>query len=192
MEKWILTADELNDMMDDDFVERARGLGPISWESYAKSLKYAADIIIERYRSAVVESSHNFGGRMDVPAEEPYERDLRLISTYYLLMGLSIENLAKGIVMIRHPEYLKNNTELDKDLIGTHNTNWLLRNNNIYGFEDDADILNALEKCVLWMSKYPVSIKREKFDWGCDWLNPEAVDKLYNKLYEVMDEEKEK
>ena len=135
MEKWILTADELNDMMDDDFVERARGLGPISWESYAKSLKYAADIIIERYRSAVVESSHNFGGRMNVPAEEPYERDLRLISTYYLLMGLSIENLAKGIVVIRHPEYLKKNTELDKKLIGTHNTNWLLNNNNIYGFK---------------------------------------------------------
>jgi hypothetical protein len=78
MEKWILTADELNDMMDDDFIERARGLGPASWESYAKSLKYAADIIYERYKSAYVEScSNDLGGRMDLPAEEPYERDLQ-------------------------------------------------------------------------------------------------------------------
>jgi hypothetical protein len=92
--------------------------------------------------------------------------------------------------MIGHPEYLKNNTELDK--IGTHDTNRLLRDSNICGFEDDAEILNALSKCVLWMSKYPVSLKREKFEWGCDWLDPEAVDKLYNELYEVMDEEKEK
>jgi hypothetical protein len=132
------------------------------------------------------------GGRMDVPEEEWFERDVHLIHTYYLLMGLSVENLVKGIIMIRHPEYLRNNTELIQDRIGNHNTNWLLKSNNIYGFTDNEDILECLSKCVIWMSKYPVSLTREKYDWGCDWVDPEAVDKLYKTLYERLAEEKEK
>ena len=42
------------------------------------------------------------------------------------------------------------------------------------------------------MSKYPVSLKRKNFDWGCDWVDPEAVDKLYKNLHERLDEEKER
>ena len=174
------------------FIERAKGMGPMGWEGYAKYLKYAADVILERYKPAIKELSSQEGGRMDVPEEEWFERDVHLIYTYYLLMGLSIENLVKGIIMIRHPEYLRNNTELIKERMGTHNTIWLLNSNNIYGFTDYENILDALSKCVIWMSKYPVSLKRKNFDWGCDWVDPEAVDKLYKNLHERLDEEKER
>jgi len=186
-----LTSEELEKMLDADFIERARGLGPMSWERYAISLKYAADIILERYKPAIKEYA-KMGRGMDLPEEEWFERDVRLIHTYYLLMGLSIENLVKGIIMIRHQEYLKNDNELLKERIGTHNTNWLLKSNNIYGFTDCEYILECLSKCVLWMSKYPVSLKRENFDWGCDWVDPEAVDRLYINLHERLDEEKKK
>jgi hypothetical protein len=154
--------------------QRAKGLGPMSWERYAISLKYAADVLLEKYKPAIKELS-SVGRRMDVPEEEWFERDVRLIHTYYLLMGLSIENLVKGIIMTSHPEYLKNNASSLKEHIGTHNTNWLLKSNNIYGFTDYEDILECLSKCVLWMSKYPVSLKRKDFDWGCDWVDPDAV-----------------
>jgi len=190
MTEWPLTPEELEKMIDDDFIERAKGMGPMGWEGYAKYLKYAADVILERYKPAIKELSSQEGGRMDVPEEEWFERDVHLIYTYYLLMGLSIENLVKGIIMIRHPEYLRNNTELIKERMGTHNTIWLLNSNNIYGFTDYENILDALSKCVIWMSKYPVSLKRKNFDWGCDWVDPEAVDKLYKNLHERLDEEK--
>jgi len=192
MTEWPLTPEELEKMIDDDFIERAKGMGPMGWEGYAKYLKYAADVILERYKHAIKELSSQEGGRMDVPEEEWFERDVHLIYTYYLLMGLSIENLVKGIIMIRHPEYLRNNTELIKERMGTHNTIWLLNSNNIYGFTDYENILDALSKCVIWMSKYPVSLKRKNFDWGCDWVDPEAVDKLYKNLHERLDEEKER
>ena len=192
MTEWPLTPEELEKMIDDDFIERAKGMGPMGWEGYSKYLKYAADVILERYKPAIKELSSQEGGRMDVPEEEWFERDVHLIYTYYLLMGLSIENLVKGIIMIRHPEYLRNNTELIKERMGTHNTIWLLNSNNIYGFTDYENILDALSKCVIWMSKYPVSLKRKNFDWGCDWVDPEAIDKLYKNLHERLDEEKER
>jgi hypothetical protein len=175
MTEWFLNDEELEKMIDADFIERAKGLGVKSWKQYLRSLKYAADVILERYKPAIKELSSQCGGRMDVPEEEWFELDTRLIHTYYLLMGLSIENLVKGIIMIRHPEYLKSNTELIKAHIGNHNTNQLLKSNNIEGFTDDENILNALSKCVIWMSKYPVPFKRENFEWGCDWVDPEAV-----------------
>jgi len=192
MTEWPLTPEELEKMIDDDFIERAKGMDLMGWEGYAKSLKYAADVILERYKPAIKELSSQEGGRMDVPEEEWFERDVHLIYTYYLLMGLSIENLVKGIIMIRHPEYLRNNTELINERMGTHNTIWLLNSNNIYGFTDYENILDALSKCVIWMSKYPVSLKRKNFDWGCDWVDPEAIDKLYKNLHERLDEEKER
>jgi len=180
--------EEIEKMIDNEFMERARGLAPTSWKWYAKLLKHAADVLLERYKPAIKELSSQKSGRMNVPEEEWFERDIRLISAYYLLMGLSIENLAKGIVMVRHPDYLKNYIELKKR-IGTHNINGLLKSNNIYGFADDEEILNALSKCVLWASKYPVPFKREEFDWGCDWMDPDAIERLYNKLYERLEEE---
>lgn len=183
-----LTEDELEKMMDDDFIERAKGLGPISWEWYARSLKHAADILHDRYKLACNEANLNLGGRMNVPEEEPYERDLRLSFVYYLLMGLAIENLVKGIIMVKHPEYLKDSTQIK--CIGTHNTFKLLNENKIDGFIIDKDILIALSKSVKWMSKYPVSLRRVDFDWGCDWVNPEDIDKLYKKLYKKLNEEK--
>jgi hypothetical protein len=185
------TEEEIEKMIDADFIERAKGLGPKSWEWYAKSLKHAADVILERYNPAIKELSSKTGGRMNVPEEEWFERDAHLISTYYLLMGYAIENLIKGIIMIRHPEYLRNNTELIKEHIDkNHDTNALLRWNEIDGFRDDWKILNGLSKCVIWVSKYPVPFKREKFDWVYDWMDPIDIDKLYEKLYNRLDEEK--
>jgi hypothetical protein len=120
-----LNDEEIEKMIDNEFIERARGLGSTSWKYYAKLLKHAADVLLERYKPAIKELSSLKSRRMNVPEEEWFERDMRLISVYYLLMGLSIENLAKGIVMVRHPEYLKNNTELIKERIKTHDINRL-------------------------------------------------------------------
>jgi hypothetical protein len=184
--------EEIETMIDNEFIERASGLGPTSWKWYAKLLKHAADVLLERYKPAIKELSSHKSGRMNVPEEEWFERDKRLISAYYLLMGLSIENLAKGIVMVRHPEYLKNNTKLIKERIGTHNINGLLKSNNIYGFTDDEEILNALSKCILWASKYPVPFEREKYDWGYDWMDPEAIERLYNRFYNRLEEDEER
>lgn len=39
MTEWPLTPEELEKMIDDDFIERAKGMGPMGWEGYAKYLK---------------------------------------------------------------------------------------------------------------------------------------------------------
>ena len=189
MDEWApLTDEEFEKMLDDDFVKNALGTGPRSWKWHARSLKNAADVVLDRYRLAITELGSIKGGRMNRPEEEWYERDARLISAYYLLMGLAIENLAKGIIMAMHPEYLMNNMVLNKDKIRDHRVYFLLKNNNISGFENDEALLNALETWVLWMSRYPVPFKRKDFSWGLDWMNPVDIDNLYKRLYDMLDD----
>jgi len=103
-------------------------------------------------------------------------------------MGLAIENLAKGIIMVIHPEYLKSNAELNKKKIRTHNVCGLLDNNDICGFEEDKELLNALSTRVIWMSRYPVPLERKNFSWETHWMNPESIDNLYKRLYDRLDE----
>ncbi len=43
--------------------------------------------------------------------------DTELMKIYYMLMGYSIENRIKGIIMVNHPEYL---TEEGLKKIGRH------------------------------------------------------------------------
>lgn len=189
MDEWApLTDEEFERMLDDDFVMNALGTGPTSWKWHARSLKNAADVVLDRYRPAITKLSSMMGGRMNVPEEEWYERDARLISAYYLLVGLAIENLAKGIIMAMHPEYLKNNMEINKEKLRTHDVYYLLETNNICGFDKDKALLNALTTCVVWMSRYPLPFKRENFSWGSNWMDPVDIENLYKRLYDKLDD----
>ncbi|HNY35423.1 MAG TPA: hypothetical protein PKK68_12250 [Methanothrix soehngenii] len=78
-EQTLLNDEDIEKMLDDDFVMMAKGLGPNSWKWHANSLKNAADVVLDRYRPAIAKLSSITGGRMDVPEEEWYERDARLV-----------------------------------------------------------------------------------------------------------------
>lgn len=180
-----LTEEELEKMTVDEFKERAQGRGPFSWENYAELLKKAADIILKVYTPVYekIRDRPNPYYAMDV--EYGPEDDLHLVEIYYLLIGLSIENLIKGIIMTKHPEY-----NLEK--IKTHKTLELLRENHISGFEKFKTILDELSNQVIWKSKYPVPIPLdpEIISYNLNLVKPNDANELYEKLHKKLKQEK--
>ena len=84
--------------------------------------------------------------------------DEQTIWVYFMLMGLAIENLLKGILMAQHPEYLHQKTRLS-NLVKTHD---LLRLCNACGLAttpSESDLLSMLTEYVVWRGKYPVPLE---------------------------------
>ena len=83
-----------------------------------------------------------------------------LISVYRLLMGLSFENLLKGII-IAHGTPAGSNGKLN-DSFGQHNIDKLLKQvdeNSITLTKEDRNILKELQPYVEWVGRYPIPKK---------------------------------
>lgn len=154
----------------------------ISWDSYAVLMKRAADHLLQahlRYLNnkpplqVVVEGGPGW--------EEA--NDFGLINVYYMLMGLSIENVAKGIIMVNHPEYL---TEAGITKIDRHDIRNLMIENGINEFREYDDILSQLEKYVLWMGRYPISKSYDRHEVVPDPIDLDRLNELYNIFYKRL------
>ena len=183
-----LTEDDIKEMIEDDFKKGALCIGPSSWERYAKLLKRAADIIFDVYKVPYDKlcSLPNPYYEIDVELGQDDE-DIHLKEIYYLLIGFSIENLVKAIIMIRHPENL---TEEGLTKIDKHETFDLLNENGITEFREYGAILKLLTEYVKWKGRYPVPLKQEYFSWSLDTLDPKDANSLYEKLYKRRNLEK--
>lgn len=96
-----LTDDQIKQMRIDDFKKGA--LQALNWKSSAGTLKRAADVVLKQYIAARDDPKRP---HLFIEGQEE-QYDSKIIETYFFLMGLAIENLATGIVMNIHPEYLK-------------------------------------------------------------------------------------
>jgi len=157
----------------------------INWDISAGKLKRAADHLLRIYEKAKSDARTRGNLRIFVEGGEGWEEhfDEQLIGIYYMLMGLSIENLFKGIIMVNHPEYLKSEG-LEK--ISKHET---------YEFLDDPDlkdqlrefqkykyILTELAEYVKWKAKYPVSKSYKDFEPDNQFIDQNRLIELYNSL----------
>jgi hypothetical protein len=75
---------------------------PNSWESRADNLKRAADNAYEICYDAFTRM-HNYVGEGREPDYQDGQ-DISVIQVYYLLMGYALENLLKGILIMRQPK----------------------------------------------------------------------------------------
>lgn len=156
-----------------------RGRWQINWDSSAQMLKRAADLLFKAYEQdratapplrITVEGGPGWEGSYDV----------QLNRVYYMLMGLSIENLVKSIIIVNHPDYLtdKGLTRIDK-----HETHELLNENGITEFKEYDDILKELVKYVTYKGKYPVSKSKEEHEIIDEPIDLKRLNDLYNALY---------
>ena len=176
-----ITDEDIKGMMQDDFKKGALCIGPSSWERHAQLLKRAADIIFEKYKvpyDKLCSRSYPYYEMNGKVTQE--DEDIHLKEIYYLLLGLSIENLAKAIIMINNPNYLTNEGLIKVD---KHETDELFRENGITEFIGYEELLRGLASYVKWKGKYPVPLKQEEFDWSLDWFDPKKIDELYKKLH---------
>lgn len=183
-----LTEDDIRKMIEDDFKKGALCIGPSSWERYAKLLKRAADITYDAYKVPYDKLCSLPNPYYGIDEElELGDEDIHLIEIYYLLMGFSIENLVKAIIMMKHPENLDGEvlTKIDK-----HETFDLLNENGITEFKEYDAILVELAEYVKWKGRYPVPLRQEYFSWSLDTLNPKDVNSLYEKIFRRLNLEK--
>jgi hypothetical protein len=183
-----LTEDDIKKMMEEDFKKGALCIGPSSWERYARLLKRAADIIFEVYKvpyDKLCSRQYPYY-EMNVDFGQDDE-DIHLKEIYYMLLGYSIENLVKAIIMITHRENL---TEEGLSKINKHETYDLLNENGITEFREYDAILKVMAEYTKWKGRYPVPLKQEYFSWSLDMFDPKDANNLYEKLYRRLNLEK--
>jgi len=183
-----LKEEDIKKMIEDDFKKGALSIGPSSWERYAKLLKRAADIIYEVYKVPYTKLCSRQYPYHEMNVELGQEdEDIHLKEIYYLLLGYSIENLVKAIIMINHPEYL---TKTGLFKIDKHETYDLLNENGITEFREYDDILKILAEYTKWKGRYPVPLKQEYFSWSLDIFDPKDANDLYERLSSRLNVEK--
>jgi hypothetical protein len=160
-------------------------LGQINWDSSAWKLKRAADNLLRIYLAARSAADSHRGPRIFVEGGRGWEEhfDEQLIGIYYMLMGLAIENLFKGIIMVNHPEYL---TQDGLEKINKHETYEFLVDpalrDLLKEFDKFKGILAELAEYVKWKAKYPVSESYKEFEPIGEFIDRDSLIQLYESL----------
>lgn len=179
------------------------------WAYRSFILKHGADRLYDHYHNAKVrkinrsfkefEKDHvSVDGARKLAGEELQDEwDFQLISIYYLLIGFAVENLLKGILLIRDPEkYFDSESKklknLDHDLIELCVTKCEITIN-----QAEEKLLKELYTQVIWKGRYPTPFKEAKMEVYQPSDTPvqaiiekvesrktqEEVDALYTKIY---------
>jgi hypothetical protein len=183
---------------------------PISWQSTSRTLKRAADRLYDCYHDATVRelqravdsatSGQRIEGARELKGAELEDfLDGQLISVYFLLIGYSVENLLKGLLMIKHPEYFKAGSKMTQ--IRSHDLVQLCCRCSISLEAKETELLEKLKVDIEWQGKYPVPLESEKM-WPIrqadgSWTTrgdafhglktQEDVDRLYAKLWDELE-----
>lgn len=153
----------------------------INWDASAGILKRAADLLLDAYHFKCAELDSHPGPHMSAEGVEGWMEhyDTALMRVHYMLIGYSIEDLIKGIIMSKHSKSLTDGLE---KIIG-HNTRELLRGDGITEFKVYDDILEELEKYVTWKGRYPIPKKDKDHEVVDEPIDLARLNKLYEKLY---------
>jgi hypothetical protein len=184
----------------------------ISWKSASMTLKYAADRLYNHYNDGqnrismrlleeFEKSERKAGSRtLKLEGQELIDyRDGGLISVYFLLIGYAIENLLKGILMIKHPEYFKPDQKIVD--IQSHDLVGLTKRCKIVLQQEETVLLTKLTTYVVWQGKYAIPLRSDEMfgEMKPDgtWVTrgeafhgrktQQEVDRLYIKLWNELE-----
>jgi hypothetical protein len=183
--------------------------GHISWKVQSLTLKHAADRLYELYLEAmnrsfkriseqVEKNDGSIEGSRVLEGQELLDFwDESLMSVYFMLMGYSLENLLKAILMIQHPEYFKPNQKLID--LRTHDLVDLCRRCKIKLLKEEANLLRELTVFIEWKGKYPIALLSKEM-WGkikedgtviprgaINYKEKQKVESLYIKFSKELD-----
>jgi hypothetical protein len=113
------------------------------WFETAKSLRRSAEVLLP-----IIESELEA-----TPSLAPTDlRAPHMDHVYMLLIGLSAENLAKGVAIAKRPEFVAN----DKMKLGIHVSRALFEQAHIDLSDEEKVLVDRLETHVLWAGRYPI------------------------------------
>jgi hypothetical protein len=155
---------------------------PENWFDYARELKEASVLLWKSHSNTLIGYNTYDEG---VYFRKLYSR------TYFLLLGIAIENLFKGILISENTNYIKDGI-IHKDISSGHNILFLSEKINSLQFNDEEkEIFRVLSDVIPYWGKYPVpknfkQLKSEIFmseDWFDKLLS--LYDKLEIQLYRL-------
>lgn len=86
-------------------------------------------------------------------------QDQELVTVYFLLMGYSIENLLKGILLNQKPELFQPSKRMKG--FGHHKLTRLCDEVGVELQSDEKKWLMKLTEYIEWQGKYPIPLKRD-------------------------------
>jgi len=157
------------------------GQSPLAWLEQADCLRMSAELVLAKFVEIHPLPQVLPGVRVQM---------LAFMDSYMLLMGLSFENLIKGVHISKTPD-LSTEQRMKKwgKHRGGHGISTLIKVVDSVTSEEES-ILKRLEEYVLWAGRYPIPVKVDQY---CRSIKPEnrlffttrdpvLCDKLFKRL----------
>lgn len=127
----------------ENYIENA---SPMNWFDYARELKEASEELWNSHSNTLIGFQEN---------ENTYYKK-NFSRTYFILMGLAIENLMKGILISENPDYIKNG-KINSEISSGHNLEFLSKKIETLSFiEKEKEIFKILSMVIPYWGKYPI------------------------------------
>lgn len=183
------------DFRETQFEETANA--DLLWLFRADALKRAGDIIhpfyeqasgqfMELLRGGAGERASTTDPQSVADEQASLLRKMRLGEVWYLLLGLAIEDLAKGILVSKYGALDSNKRFKHRG----HNLSLLVEQCGVDLTQEDRDVLESLKKYVAWKGRYPVSLSSSDFvsSQGADGLHSkhERITTIYSRLERLL------
>jgi hypothetical protein len=130
---------------------------PEAWHNTALGLMHSSDVIWTRWLERL---SRLRGGKSRAFAPDEGADIVYLLPASYLLRGLAIENLLKGLLVARDPSQVRRAIRWNVSR-GGHDLVQLSRLAGLDIDEDEQRVLDALTEAVIWAGRYPVPRNHE-------------------------------
>lgn len=114
------------------------------WFESAKALRRSAELMVPTIESELAVTPVLALPDISVPYID---------NVFMMLIGFSMENFLKGIIITRRPDLLR--TKRDRRRIFGHDLNDLIELSKIHISDDERHVANRLTQYSLWIGRYP-------------------------------------
>jgi hypothetical protein len=161
------------------------GQSPLTWLEQAEFLRMSATLILEKLREI-----------LPIPQVYPGIRAQKVafIQSYLLLMGLSFENLIKGVHIAKIPNLsIENRMKKWKLYRKGHGISTLIKEIASVN-SDEENLLKRLEEYAVWAGRYPIPMNTNQYLESIEPKNlrsfftqdPALCDALFERLTSII------
>jgi hypothetical protein len=130
------------------------GQSPLTWLEQAEFLRMSAVLILDKLREVLL-----------VPQVYPGVREQKVTfaDSFMLLMGLSFENLIKGVHIAKTPNLpVEDRTKIWRSHRGGHGISTLIKVVARVS-SDEESLLKRLEEYAFWAGRYPIPVNTNQY-----------------------------
>ena len=159
---------------DEEYIDSGQ---PIKWKNKAEELKITADLVAD-YEN---KNANSYLTKILQSNDEKIKLDIAqpLFEIFIFISGLAIENLLKGIILTRKPEYLKDG-KLHKKL-QSHDLKHLSHLANVKLSDEEMNFCNLATDFISSIGRYPIPLSKDQMFLG--YSVNRNIQKIINILY---------